>query len=214
MENLENKKYWIWLSLIPNLGVKRKQKLLNIYKNPEIIYNLKEKELLQIKGIGENITKNIINKQLKQSVNKHIEYMQKNNIDIISIFDEEYPKILKQIYDAPISLYCKGNKYILNNTSIGIVGCRQATDYGKSSSKYFAYNLTKNNVNIVSGLAKGIDSYAHIGSICAQMDKNCGKTVAVLGNGLDIVYPKENEILERKIVESGGAIISEYPLRN
>ena len=194
MKDLENKRYWIWLSLIPNLGVKRKQKLLEIYKNPEVIYNLNEDDLLKVKSIGENLVKNIINKKTKQIVDKHIEYMYKNNIDIISIYDKEYPNILKEIYDFPISLYCMGNKNVLNNKAIGIVGCREATDYGKSSSKYFAYNLTKKNINIISGLAKGVDSYAHIGSICAQQDLNCGKTIAVLGNGLDMIYPKMSSL--------------------
>ena len=133
--------------------------------------------------------------------------MQKHNIDIININDENYPKILKEIYDPPISLYIKGNKNILNNTSVAIIGCRQASQYGIKVAKYFGYNLAKNEVNVVSGLAKGIDSYAHIGSICAN-----GKTIAVIGNGIDTIYPKENINIANKILEKGGTIISEYPL--
>ena len=154
--------------------------------------------------------------------------MEKNNIDIISINEEKYPKILKEIYDPPISLYVKGNTEILNNKSIAIVGCRDATEYGKKAAKYFSYNLSKKGINIVSGLARGIDSYAHIGNICARDEEkqvadklrinmqeyNCqyGKTIAVVGNGLDIVYPNENKYLYDKIIETGGAVISEYPL--
>ncbi len=216
MQNLENKRYWIWLSLIPNLGVKRKQKLLEIYQNPEEIFNAKEKELIKIGGIGENTIKNILDIKVRQIVDKHIEYMWKNKIGIITIQDKEYPKILKKIYDSPISLYYKGNKNILENQAFGIVGCRDATEYGKSAAKYFSYNLTKKGFNIISGLAKGVDSYAHIGSICAQIEynniNNCGKTIAVLGNGLDTIYPKENEELAKKIIETGGTIVSEYPL--
>ena len=221
IENLENKKYWVWFSLIPNLGSRRKQKLLEIYKNPEAIYKLKKEELLNIDGIGLNTAKNIVDKKIKQIVDKHIEYMWKNNINIISISNNEYPRILKEIYDPPISLYCKGNEKILNNKALSIVGCREATQYGKSAAKYFSYNLAKRNINIISGLAKGVDCYAHIGTICAQLEKKyphvdnsntCGKTIAVLGNGLDMIYPKENEKLAKQIVESGGAIISEYPL--
>ncbi|MEE0865361.1 MAG: DNA-processing protein DprA [Clostridia bacterium] len=157
--------------------------------------------------------------------------MDKNDIDIISINEEKYPKILKEIYDPPISLYVKGNTEILNNKAIAIVGCRDATEYGKKAAKYFSYNLSKDGINIVSGLARGIDSYAHIGNICAQDEESekkqktdklkinmleynhqYGKTIAVVGNGLDIVYPKENIFLFDKIIETGGAIISEYPL--
>lgn len=133
--------------------------------------------------------------------------MQKYGIGIINIKDKEYPQILKNIYDPPINLYIKGNKEILNNNSIAIVGCREATEYGKKAAKYFAYNLSKKGINIVSGLAKGIDSYSHIGTF-----QNEGKTIAVIGNGLDMIYPSENIWIAKKILETGGAIISEYPL--
>lgn len=207
MEELENKKYWIWLSLIRNLGSKRKQKLLEIYKTPDKIYKLEKKELLRIQGIGEGLANHILDKNIRKNLENHILYMKRNNIYIISIEDEEYPNLLKQIYDPPISLYIKGNKDILNNPSIAIVGCREASDYGKKVAKYFAYNLANQNINIISGLAKGVDSYAHIGTL-----STCGKTVAVVGNGLNTVYPTENKYLSEKILKNGGAIISEYPL--
>lgn len=247
MKNLEEKRYWIWLSLISNLGSIKKQILLKKYENPETIYNLTKEELQEIKGIGEKVIENILDRKRKIEVEKHIEYMEKNEIDIISIKDEKYPKILKEIYDPPISLYCKGNMEILNKKAIAIVGCRDATDYGKKASKYFAYNLAKQGINIISGLAKGVDSYAHIGVNQIETvdsyihtganqikivdkgtrkaehiyvekvesvdnNKKCGKTIAVLGNGLDTIYPKENEILANQIIENGGAIISEYAL--
>lgn len=139
--------------------------------------------------------------------------MKRNKIDIINIQDIWYPKILKEIYDPPLSLYIRGNKKILNDKNISIIGCRECSDYGKKAAKYFAYNLSKEGFNIVSGLAKGIDSYSHYGSICAQKESAycCGKTIAVLGNGLDSIYPKENYNLANEIIKSGGSIISEYP---
>lgn len=208
------------------MGVKRKLKLLKIYKNPEEIYNLKRNEILKIKGIGEKLVKNILDENIRKNVNKHIRFMEKNNIDIIPIVEESYPKLLKEIYDPPVSLYIKGNKKILNNKAISIIGCRDETEYGMKAAKYFSYNLSKQGLNIISGLAKGIDSYAHIGNICAQkdecneadkfrksnFDKEYGKTIAVIGNGLDTVYPKENRYLFDRIIETSGAIISEYPL--
>lgn len=212
MRNLEEKRFWIWLSLIKNLGLKRKLKLLERYIKPEKIYNLTKEELLKIEGIGEETVKNIILSKNEKLLDYHIKYMKKNNIDIIHIYEEKYPQILKEIYDPPISLYIKGNKDILNNKNIGIVGCRDCTDYGKKAAKYFAYNLAKENINIVSGLAKGVDSYAHLGCLSTYKEnQNCGKTIAVVGNGLDMVYPKENIELENEIIKSGGAIISEYP---
>lgn len=212
MEELEKNRYWIWLSLINGLGAIKKKKLLELYKTPENIYELNKEELLEIPGIGEKLADKILSQEIRAIVPKHIEYMQKNNIDIINIDVENYPHQLKNIYDAPISLYIKGNKEILNNKSLAIVGCRQASEYGKKAAKYFAYNLAKNNFNIVSGLAKGVDSYAHVGSLCVEDKQNCGRTIAVVGNGLDTIYPSENSKLAEQIIKSGGAIISEYPL--
>ena len=205
MEELENKRYWIWLSLIKNLGSKRKLKLLELYKNPEGIYKLTKEELININGIGEAIANDIIISKNEKILNYHIKYMKENNIKIININEREYPQALKKIYDPPISLYVKGHIEKLNNKNIGIVGCRECTTYGKKSAEYFSYNLSKQNINIVSGLAKGIDSYAHLGSL------NTGNTIAVLGNGLDMIYPKENLELANEIIKRGGTIISEYP---
>ncbi len=212
MKSLEDKKYWIWFSLIRKLGCIQKRKLLEIYKNPEEVYNLKEEELLKIEGIGVVIAKSIMESKNLELIQKHLDYMNNNGIDIINIEDKEYPNSLKEIYDPPISLYIKGNKSILSQKNLSIVGCRECTDYGKSAAKYFAYHLSKNCINIVSGLAKGIDSYAHLGCICAQKEsKKACKTIAVVGNGLDMVYPKENFYLANEIIKYGGAIISEYP---
>ena len=205
MEELENKRYWIWLSLIKNLGSKRKLKLLELYRTPEEIYKLTKEELININGIGEAIANDIIISKNEKILNYHIKYMKENNIKIININEREYPQALKKIYDPPISLYVRGNIEKLNNKNIGIVGCRECTTYGKKSAEYFAYNLSKQNINIVSGLAKGIDSYAHLGSL------NTGNTIAVLGNGLDMIYPKENLELANEIIKRGGTIISEYP---
>ena len=207
INNLEEKKYWIWFSRIKGLGSRRKQILLKMYKTPEKIYNLKKEEILKIKGFNEFLANKIIDKDNKNNLENYIEKMQKEKISIITIDDKEYPNILKNIYDYPISLYIKGNSNILDNYTIGIVGGRNATEYGIKVAQYFSYNLAKKGINIVSGLAKGIDSCAHIGTIKAN-----GKTIAVVGNGLDIVYPRENQYLYEKIVEENGAIISEYPL--
>lgn len=206
MNELEKNKYWIWFSLIEGLRNKTKKELLKKYKTPEKIFNLKQKDLEKVLNIKE--IEKIMNKNYKEIINKHLEYMNKHNIKIITIEDNEYPKNLKEIYDYPISLYIKGNKNILNQEkNIAIIGCREYSQYGKNCALYFSYNLAKENVIITSGLAKGIDSFSHIGTIQAK-----GKTIAVLGNGLDTIYPKENAKLADKIIQNNGAIISEYPL--
>ena len=195
------------MSTIQGLGSIRKQILLKRYKTPEKIYTLKKEEILQIKGFDEILAENIICKENKENVKREIDFMQKENIKILTIEDKAYPQILKTIYDYPVSIYIKGNEKILNMPAIGIVGCRESTSYGKKVAQYFAYHLSKRNISIISGLAKGIDSQSHIGAIKAK-----GITIGVIGNGLDMVYPKENQYLYDKIIEENGAIISEYPI--
>lgn len=130
-------------------------------------------------------------------------------IEEISIESKEYPEQLREIYDAPLKLYVLGNKEILNQTGVAIVGSRNATEYGKRVALQFSKDLSKNGINIISGLALGIDTCAHIGTLHSD---NIGKTIAVLGSGLDEIYPKQNISLARKIIQIGGCLISEYPL--
>ena len=130
-------------------------------------------------------------------------------VEEINIESKEYPEKLKNIYDPPVKLYILGNKQLLNQKGIAIVGTRKATQYGKKVAFDFARNLSEQGINIISGLAVGIDSYAHLGTL---QHNNKGKTIAVLGSGLDNIYPKENIELAKQIIKSGGCIISEYPL--
>lgn len=215
MGNLEEKRFWIWFSMIENLGSRRKQRLLEIYKNPEKIYNLSKKELVEINGIGEKLAETIINRDIRLQVDEQIKKMKALDVDIISINDESYPQVLKNMYDYPISLFIKGNVKSLQGRSIAIIGCREASEYGKKAAKYFGYSLAKSGFNIVSGLAKGVDSYSHIGNLNAKkVDKfsTIGDPIAVVSSGLDIIYPKENETLQNEILNVGGTIVSEYPL--
>lgn len=130
-------------------------------------------------------------------------------IEEISIKNNKYPNQLKNIYDPPAKLYVLGNMSILNQRNFAIVGSRKATQYGKKIAMQISKELAENGLNVVSGLAIGIDSYAHLG--CLQV-KDAGKTIAVLGSGLDVIYPKENRKLAEQIINSGGCIISEYPI--
>lgn len=201
---MKDLKYWIWLSRLENLTPKKILDLLVKYKEPNLIFN-KTKEELILDGIKEKDAIIISNEKYKENLDKYIEYMQKNKIQLISINDKDYPQNLKLIYDAPIVLYLKGNKKILNEKYIAVVGCRICTSYGANIAKKIAYKLSLNNINIISGLARGIDKYSHIGCLMAK-----GKTIGVLGCGLDIVYPYENNKLAEEIIKNDGAIISEY----
>ena len=119
-----------------------------------------------------------------------------------------YPERLRNIDDPPKELYCLGNLELLNyKNNIAMIGSRNCSSYGERAAKDFAYNLAKEGICIVSGLAKGIDSFSHIGALNAK-----GKTIAVLGSGLDNIYPKENIKLVEEIINNNGLVISEYPL--
>ena len=133
-------------------------------------------------------------------------------IEEILIHSKEYPDKLKNIYDPPSKLYILGNKELLKQKSVAIVGARKATQYGKIVAYEFSKELAEKGINIISGLAIGIDTCAHIGAIQAQNISNIGKTITVLGSGINNIYPKQNIELARKIIKSGGCIISEYPL--
>lgn len=201
---MEEIKYWIWFSRIENLTPKTQFDLLQKFKTPKNLWNKSEKELIA-KQISKKNAKKICEPKYRKNLNKYLEYMQKNKIELINIYSKEYPENLKQIYDPPAFLYIKGDKQILSQKSVSIVGCRNCTPYGKNTAIKFAYNLSNNNINIVSGLAKGIDAYSHIGCLQGK-----AKTIAVVGCGLDRVYPEENRWIYNKIIENNGAIVSEH----
>ena len=141
------------------------------------------------------------------NINKNINEVIKKNMQIIKYEDNKYPKKLKNIYSYPKKLYFIGNIKLLNYRSIAIIGCRKCTKQGAINSYRFGYELAKKGVCIVSGLATGIDTYSHLGALKAK-----GKTIAVLGSGLDVIYPKENKELYFEIIRSDGLILTEYPL--
>lgn len=196
-------KFWIWMSRL-NIKPIIKYNLIQKYKEPKVVYKLTKEELLG-NGIEIEDVNEILENKYKNNLDKYIHYMEKHKIEIITIKDKDYPEMLKNIYDPPIVLYIKGNKEIFSTYAIGMVGCRNCSVYGKNTAQKLAYNLAKNNFIVVSGLAKGIDTYSHIGCLAGK-----GKTISVLGNGLDTIYPLENKELANKIIETGGAVISEY----
>ena len=200
-------KYWIWLSKIGSLGSIRKQKLLEKFNNPIGIWNAKKEDLLKVEGIGENVAEEILNNKYRIGLDKDIKRMKEENIELISICDKDYPDYLKQIYDKPISLYVKGNKKILNEFSLAIIGCRENSNYGKEVAMAVTKGIVNKKIITISGLARGIDSIAHKETL-----KQKGKTIAVIGSGLDIIYPSENTNLVKEIIKNDGVIISEYPL--
>ncbi len=190
--------YYVWLSLIPKMGYKTLKALLKKYNKKSVkeLYNLESDE-------------EIFKSEYKLEAMKMYKELKKYNIKIIHLENDYYPENLKLIYSPPIVIYANGNVNLLKNKNkIGIVGSREASEYGKKSAYALGKKLSLKNVIVVSGLAKGIDEYSHIGA-CENSTAN---TIAVIGTGLDKCYPPGNKYLERRILEKGGLIISEFVL--
>ncbi|MDI6618278.1 MAG: DNA-processing protein DprA [Clostridiales bacterium] len=158
----------------------------------------------KIEGISDTLARNIIERRNEKKLASEIENILSKGIKIISIDDKSYPEKLKQIYDPPYVLYVRGNmeKYEKN---VAVVGSRRCTMYGRNAAKKLSFMLSKYNIGVISGMARGIDTQAHMGAI-----ENGGYTCAVLGCGCDIVYPPENKKLMDEIIEHG-SVVSEYP---
>lgn len=197
-------KYWIWLASVEGLGPVKKLALLNKFKTVKKIFNATEKEILKIDGMSDKIVQNMQRAKDSKLLEKYEKYILKNDIKIINISDDNYPAKLKNIYAPPITIFAKGDISLLNSKSIAIVGSREPSKYGIYVAEKFSTELSKEGITVVSGLAKGIDTFAHIGAL-----SSFGKTIAVLGSGIDIVYPKENAKYYKEISEKG-LIISEY----
>ncbi|HHV29858.1 MAG TPA: DNA-protecting protein DprA [Clostridium sp.] len=194
---------WVWLSSIPGVGAVKSRKLLEYFGDTHNVWNAREDELRHLPFLNKTDILNLTSVKFKQNVDRHLENIYKNDIKIITLEDELYPLYLKNIYDPPVVLYMKGaiqaeEKYL------AVVGSRRATSYGLDMAKKISYELAGYGITVVSGMARGIDSFAHKGALEAK-----GRTIAVLGCGLDIVYPYENKKLMESIVENG-ACLSEY----
>lgn len=187
------------LSALQGVGTKT---LSNLEKLKDLS-SFSVEELVAILALKEISQKDIV--LAKEFANKNIEISQNKNHSIISIFDDSYPGILKATEDRPVILYCAGDVKILNQKSLAVIGTREPTEHGQ----IIASNITKwfsdKGWNIISGLAKGIDSIAHRTAI-----ENHGKTVAVMAQGLEKIYPAENKKLALDIIDNGGLLISEY----
>jgi len=195
----------IALNLIPDIGSVRLKNLREAFGSaPKIFLNSKD-SLKRVDKIGDKIASAIAGFSF-ESLKKELELAQKLKIQVMTLQDEDYPRSLKEIYDPPLCLYVKGALLPSDTVSLAIVGSRRASYYGLSCAQNFAYSLAGAGITIVSGLARGIDTQAHKGVLKAK-----GRTIAVLGSGLNRVYPAENKDLADKIAESG-AVVSEFPL--
>lgn len=202
-------KYWLAFSQFTKIGSNRFKKLYTYFPNLQAAWQASTLEL-QKAGLEENITQELINK--KQDINPDLELdkINKENIQVITILDENYPKLLKEIFNPPALLYVKGEINNLNNQfNLAVVGTRKITSYGKQITPEIIKPLVQNGFTITSGLALGIDALAHQATLETK-----GLTIAVLGSGIDqqSIYPSSNRYLAQNILAQNGTIISEFPI--
>ena len=209
---MRNSKYmqsWLALHLAPGLGPVTCNKLVGHFGNPDKVLSASISDLKAVCRLRQESLAALGaegRQNLKALANDEIEKAAQKNISIIAYDDPLYPSLLKNIHDPPAVLYVLGNPELLNSRGIGIVGSRAATHYGRSIAEQMANSLAGQGFAIISGMALGIDTAAHKGALAAE-----GRTVAVLGCGLDIIYPPSNHRLFKDIAFSG-AVVSEYPL--
>ncbi|WP_315114893.1 DNA-processing protein DprA [uncultured Clostridium sp.] len=198
--------YDIWYSTI-KMSNKLKLYILKKLRTTEEIYTYCNSDWKVFNG---EIDENILKIKLLKSwdilkIKTLVDFAENNHIEVIDYFHQLYPSKLKNLEDAPSILYYKGNISKLNTPSVSIVGTRKASYYGRKATDIICRELSKKEINIISGMAMGIDAFAHWGAL-----KNNTYTCAILGSGIDVIYPKVNRDLYYKILENG-CIISEYP---
>jgi DNA processing protein len=198
--------YWLALALTPGLGPTRGRKLIQHFGSPDRIFHASLTELeaagllavsAQSIGTGTSLTK----------AEEEIAKANEAGAKIVTPADPEFPPRLLEIYDPPLCLYVRGDASILPQPGIAVVGTRHPTPYGVGMSERLSCDLSARGLIIISGLARGVDTAAHRGVVNAK-----GKTIAVFGTGVDVMYPRENGKLAEQILSLGGALISEFPI--
>lgn len=196
----------IHLNLIQGIGQKTILFLMDKFGSAEKILNATSQELEDIGELSPNARNSLTQKNLGCPLEHELALINEFGCYVITYYDDDYPLLLKQIDTPPLLLYVRGELKPEDAVSIALVGSRQAKDYGRRVSYQLSYQLAKRGLTITSGLAKGIDTCAHRGALDAN-----GRTIAVMGNGLSIVYPAANSKLVERIIEAG-ALISEFPM--
>jgi DNA processing protein len=200
----DNIKFWLALKLVAGLGNMGVKNLLQSFGTPEDVFKAPLNLLETVPGIGSKTARRIKDFRQWPEVDAEMEKATGMNAAIITFQDPLFPGRLLHIYDCPFLLYVRGDLEGMD-VAVAVVGSRKASAYGKYTTERLARELALKGVTVVSGMARGIDASAHRGALAVK-----GKTVAVLGSGLDVVYPSENEALYHEIYGSGGAVVTEY----
>lgn len=207
---MEKRDTYLWLKNISGITNKTIENIEESVNNIEDLMDFSDKEIYNLKNLNLNVKENIVKYKSHSYLDNIKEELYRRSVKYISIKDSDYPKNLKHIHNAPKVLFYKGDIAIANSLlNISIVGSRKCTSYGRACAQNVSRDLSNLGITITSGLAIGVDSYAHRGCVEAN-----GKTIAVLGSSVDNPQPKQNIGLSEKILENGGLLISEYNINS
>lgn len=201
---INKKEYWYWFCSIKGLYHKKKAKLLNYFQSVEECYSVSTKQLERANLLSSRELELFLQSRNKEHILAAYYELEKKKIKFAANWEEEYPKRLQQLYDAPYGLFYKG-MIPKESLTIGIVGARECSNYGLENAYEFGKELSNYGIQIVSGLARGVDGFAQKGALCGN-----APVFGILGTGCDIIYPKEHTLLYKQVIERGG-VLSEYP---
>lgn len=203
--DIEHIRGHIALNLVTGLGASRIIKLTQAFSHPQQVFDAPLSQLMQIPGIGTQTAQNIKAFENWQAVDKALAVVEGTDAWMMTIDDADYPRRLRHIYDPPSIIWGRGNRQALSKPGVSVIGTRKPTAYGEQTARRFATHLSEHGLSVISGLAYGIDTLAHTATVQAG-----GTTIAVLGSGINRIYPGSNRRLVEKIIETGGCIISEF----
>lgn len=199
-------KYKYWMATLEKLNSNKKLQLLEFFKSEEAIYYSSEEQLQKSNLLNKKEIDYITEKK-KENMDRSWNNFLETGIGMTTVRDSDYPQELLNIMNPPYCLFYKGKLPERGKKAVSIVGARSRSSYGEHVARKIAQTMAMNGIDVISGMARGIDRDGHLGAI-----ENDGKTYAVLGCGVNIIYPKENRFLYQKILETGGGILSEYPI--
>lgn len=198
---------WIALNMTPGVGPRAATKLLERFGSADAVFHARRTELEALRLKPETI-ESILKREFHERAGTELERVKQLGGDVLILDDGSYPALLREIDDPPPVLYVKGDwQACFDQPGVGVIGSRMCSTYGENASEMLARDLASRGICIISGLARGIDAAAHRGAIAGN-----GKTIAVLGTGIDSVYPRENNRLTKDILTSGGALVTQFPL--
>lgn len=207
MKTTSHHRALIALRQIPDFGVRRIKILLDRtgVEDASELFRLKIPDLLRFDGFGKQVATSFVQFDDWKKVDSILEQTHKTGAELISIDDEYYPPLLRHIFDPPVLLWVKGNKEVLRSDGVAVVGTRRASKYGLRQAKEWSQKLTGAGLCVNSGLAYGVDAASHRAAIDSG-----GKTIAVLGSGIDVIYPAKNSGLASDIIEKSGVVMTEF----